>query len=939
MASYIPPVSPIGRLASRPHVQILQREKEKSAMSSRLRRRGLLLWTLATTILFTAAIAHAQGTGTVSGKVTEGGGRSPIPYADVRILGTHLGGTTGEDGTFVIRMVPVGTQTVQARLMGRDAVSRTVSVNAGQTAAVNIDLGGEQKTVKTMEEITVTAVKLIDTKTSSTKQAVSSESLKDLPVENLTEAVGLKAGVVATGGELHFRGGRSGEVKMQFDGVEVTDPLFGRGASVANLAVASADVLSGGFDAEFGNALSGIVNVQTREGGSRFGGEVQWHTDRYGESVKTFNNYDRFTFGFGGPTPIKGLTYYGTYEGTWSDTYLKSNRSETRHDFFDWIKLGNRQSNSVNANVKVAYTKVPWKLTVESINNRGQNSPYLHQWNRSGYVSVTYDTTFQNGQPLYTPKYGKWSFAKEDSTYQFYNAADHTPTTDSQFRQLKAVWTHSLTKTEVYTMRFARNLFLEHTAVQNKEPWEYQIRSPYYWSGNLDDNPYYVTHGDYPVWTDRRTIVYSGKGDFTTTRFKGHTLKTGFEGAYNEFHNLSMQFPNQESRGLPGLQRSDFVNYNPEGAAYVQDRWEYEGLVLNAGMRFDMFSPGQQISQSDLRDPQTGEPGNRVKTQMSPRLGIAYPVSDRDVLSFYYGWTFQTPQRNYVFENRGSQSNVAVRGNPNLQPETNIAYQAGMQHLFSKDLSGQFSVFFKDIFGLIAVRQVRDELTNLLVPVYVNQDYASSRGFEASLTKRFSHKFSGEVNYTYSIASGVASDPNQGLQFANGNLLYLPISERPLDWDQRHTLSASLVIRDPSKWGVNLLWTYGSGLPYTPTFRDDRKPDPRLENSRRLPSESTLSIVGDLFFNIWGQKVTLFVDARNVLDSQNIFALSWSSFPDPYVDTIGNDYLIYYTETGRPGGAYLKDTNGDGREDWVPVNDPRVWAEGRNVRVGLGVSF
>jgi hypothetical protein len=95
--------------------------------------------------------------------------------------------------------------------------------------------------------------------------------------------------------------------------------------------------------------------------------------------------------------------------------------------------------------------------------------------------------------------------------------------------------------------------------------------------------------------------------------------------------------------------------------------------------------------------------------------------------------------------------------------------------------------------------------------VYVNEDYASSRGFEASLVKRFSHKFSGEINYTYSIATGVASDPNQGLQFANGNLLYLPISEQPLDWDQRHTLSASMVIRDPSKWGVNVLWTYGSG--------------------------------------------------------------------------------------------------------------------------------
>ena len=69
-----------------------------------------------------------------------------------------------------------------------------------------------------------------------------------------------------------------------------------------------------------------------------------------------------------------------------------------------------------------------------------------------------------------------------------------------------------------------------------------------------------------------------------------------------------------------------------------------------------------------------------------------------------------------MFENRGSQSTVAVRGNPDLAPETNISYQAAVQHLFSKDVSGQFAVFFKDIFGLIAVRQEVDPLTGLLVP-------------------------------------------------------------------------------------------------------------------------------------------------------------------------------------------------------------------------------
>jgi outer membrane receptor protein involved in Fe transport len=354
--------------------------------------------------------------------------------------------------------------------------------------------------------------------------------------------------------------------------------------------------------------------------------------------------------------------------------------------------------------------------------------------------------------------------------------------------------------------------------------------------------------------------------------------------------------------------------------------------VLNAGLRFDVFSPGLQVANKDLRS------GKRYKQQFSPRLGIAYPVSDKDVLSFHYGWTFQTPARQYIFENRGMQASVGVRGNPDLEPETNISYQAGVQHLFSRDISGQFSVFFKDIYGLITVRQERDDFGNL-VNVYYNGDYASSRGFETSLIKSFSHKFSAEVNYTFQLATGVASDPNTALQFFNGGQLYLPISEQPLDWDQRHTLSVQAVVRDPGKWGFRMLWQYGSGFPFTPSFRNDRRPDPALNNSRRLPSVARLTIDGDKYYKVWGQNVTLWFDARNVLNSKNISQPGGLTGGNPYINGAGDDYLIYFTETGRSGGAYLQDVNGDYLLDWVPVRDPRVYEEGRAVRLGVSVTF
>ena len=136
-----------------------------------------------------------------------------------------------------------------------------------------------------------------------------------------------------------------------------------------------------------------------------------------------------------------------------------------------------------------------------------------------------------------------------------------------------------------------------------------------------------------------------------------------------------------------------------------------------------------------------------------------------------------------------------------------------------------------------------------------------------------------------------------------------------------------------------MLWVYGSGFPFTPTYANDRKPDPKLTNSRRLPTNTDLTIDGDKFYKVWGQNLTLFFDARNVLNTINIVSLSPGGFPNPNINFAGDDYTIYYTQTGRAGGAYQQDVNGDNIPDWVPVHDPRVFGEGRNVRVGVNITF
>jgi hypothetical protein len=561
------------------------------------------------------------------------------------------------------------------------------------------------------------------------------------------------------------------------------------------------------------------------------------------------------------------------------------------------------------------------------VQNFSLEDRYLHEWSRDGYVKIVNDTATSGD---ITQQYGGWSWYRVDSTYVPYNPAEHTPNYLNRFHQLKTVWTHTVNKDLFYTLKMSQHSYESEASVQGKEPWEYAIRYPEYWYNQVegDVEPFYVTHGDYPFYYTRNTDVWTFKGDATWKK-RGHTLQSGFEGTYNDMQLLNISYPERiNSQGTYGTLRSDYHYYNPEGAVYVQDRWDHEGMVLNVGLRYDAFSVGDQIDASEVTD--------RVKDQVSPRVGIAYPISDRDVLSFHYGRYYQIPDRRYIFEDRGSTSPVNVRGNPDLSNETTISYQAAVQHMFTSTIFGQFSVYYKDIIGLLSAQErvVADSPAPILV--YVNQDYASARGFELSLRKRFSHNFGGELSYTFGIASGVASDPDAQTRRA---FLYLPVSEQPLDWDQRHTVNASLYMSVPDQWSVSFVWRYGTGFPYTPVQRNEREQDPAVVNSERLPSTTTLDVQAEKHYTIWGQHLTVFLQGMNLLDAKNISELNPTNWPiAPYATS--DDYTIYYTETGRAGGAYnAGDVNGDGIDDYYPVNDPRVWQEGALVRMGIGFRF
>jgi outer membrane receptor protein involved in Fe transport len=357
-------------------------------------------------------------------------------------------------------------------------------------------------------------------------------------------------------------------------------------------------------------------------------------------------------------------------------------------------------------------------------------------------------------------------------------------------------------------------------------------------------------------------------------------------------------------------------------------------MVVNGGVRYDFFSPGSGVG-VEINSDQIQRDVDRWKTQWSPRLGLAFPITDRDVFHFHYGRFIQFPEKNLIFATQDVNAGLGTLGNPNLDPETSISYQAGIKHQFSTDLSGQFALFNKDYYGLVSSIEITDDSTGTQNLRYVNKAYASSRGIELQLNKAFSRNFSFDFAYTYSFADGVASEADFGRQ-ATG-LAYLPTGELPLDWDQRHTFNATVGVARAGDWSATTVYQYSSGLPWTPFYRFERRQDPLLENSRRFPPQHIINFRGEKYFKVYGQDLRLFFDGRNLLDEQVVQDLNPLVFPA--LQNATDAYLAYATERSQFGGAYLRDSDGDGEDEFWAVNDPRVYGQRRLFRIGLGFEF
>ena len=388
------------------------------------------------------------------------------------------------------------------------------------------------------------------------------------------------------------------------------------------------------------------------------------------------------------------------------------------------------------------------------------------------------------------------------------------------------------------------------------------------------------------------TTTYTGKIDLTWQIDQINQLKTGIDFKYHNIDYHDFQIVIDATSGFKpaippsGTFNNNTYNSNPmQFAAYAQDKIELDYLIVNLGLRVDYFDPDgkylkdpNRINELDALHPPYPDSlmtDASTKVQISPRLGLSYPITDKGAIHISYGHFFQIPPFENLYLNPNFRipltgdfpANIGKTiGNADLEPQQTIMYEIGLQQQLTSDVGITLTGYYKDIRNLLGTEiHIKNEFKKF--SKLINIDYGSVKGITLSFEKRFSGGVGATIDYTFQVAQGNASDPNADYEKAQASP---PIEANkqlvPLNWDQTHSLNFTVTGGIPGNFIASCIGRLGSGLPYTPAIQNQRT---GLENSDRKPAQFNIDLYITKYFDLFGTQASAFLKVYNLFDTAN----------------------------------------------------------------------
>lgn len=754
-------------------------------MMSKIFRRciPIILLTLAASFIIQAGV-----TGRIVGKVVDKETGQPLIGVNVLVIGTALGAATDRNGEFSILRVPPGEYELRISMIGYTEVLVTdIRVYGDLTFRVQtIEL--EEQILDLGEEVVITAERpIIQRDLTTSTQYLGVQELQRLPVTDAREAMMIQAGVffdpipVAGGlggggrGEPRYavRGGEQGQVRWYVNGIRTAAIIEGRadrGGSYMHIhphAIQEMQLLSGGFTAEYGEAQSGIVNIVTREGGDRLSGAAEYIYGLPGQ--RHFGNYlyDRETQ----KEFIDNRLDHGSLDPEWWTPYRQNQIYDYRNipDHIAYVSLGGslfdrgdqKGTFFAAAQLKREAYSLPRPRDTRDLNDVLANISIQLQPNMrlriTGLYSHEAHTTLQENA----------DFTNQAKYYRGWGSVFDTYTYMGGIN-----FTHALSPTLYYELRLSKYFFdsqegpSEFTELgqsENPDIWGFQRYN------GFPNEPFDAWA---PVLKNHlQTGDLALTGNINWQMNSWNFIKAGFELRYFTMRQIeSYRYPSYSLHPDDWLNRGLHETFHPiQLSAYLQDKMEFESMIINIGVRYDYFNPNRDwfVSRDIFNlaldpefDPSLDPDGDqmdangRVKYSfqnvldkpreparsyhmVSPRFGVSFPISDKSVLHFNYGHFYQMPALDRMFEfgyfrpeyivkaqiaereaaaNEGREPRriPSVEGDPErvvsltidpLRPEKTIMFEAGIRHNFDDFAVLGVTGYYKDMFDQTQPRE------------------------------------------------------------------------------------------------------------------------------------------------------------------------------------------------------------------------------------------
>jgi len=877
-------------------------------------------------ILFTINL-QGQTTGKIAGTVLDADTQEPIIGANVLLQGTTMGAATDMNGDLDIINVQPGNYTLFIQMMGYTNYQvNNLRISVNRTTNIKADL----KTTTLMGESVIVEAKKITLKKDQTSSVrnISSDQIEKLPVENIDQIVNLQAGVVNG----HFRGGRSNEVSFMIDGIQVVEGFGGENNSVdiETEVVGELEVINGTFNAEYGRAMSGVVNAVTKDGGDQFHGSVSANLANYftgnddifiGLDPAEINRRNDNKIQLSGPIWKGKLNFLVNARLQDNKEHLNGIYRFNVNDYSDFSADDPSQWHSEHSGdssyVPLSYSKsnsLTGKLTAKVIPSVKLSLLYT----RNDNEWRDYDHSFK-----YNPKgLGKNYQLAEMVTFQI---------------------NHMISKSMFYnfSQSYINNYYGQYV-YEDPEDTGY-IHNSYFNS----NGPGFYTGGQQKDHTVRTIEDHNTKFDINWQMNKHHHFKSGilytYHNLHQQWHSIQNAFKTREenenlSYEDPETGKRIYPNYEAVLSAYLQDKMEFDQMVINLGIRYDYFNPNttypsvrrnpaNQLAFPDSIEKMSEYLETEPQIQISPRLGLSYQLGSTAVLHFSYGHFFQMPAMYALYQNHSllvqPTDYATTTGNSQLKAQSTVQYEVGLWQEIMPDMGLEVVVFYRDIYDLLSMKMV-STYNQIIYGLYTNKDYGNVKGLEVKFDYAVGSFFA-NLNYTLQYTRGNADNPTQTFDRAGESKDPIP-TLIPMSWDQRHTMNLTLGY-NTERFGVTATGSYNSGTIFTWTPFDLN----RLANINLYPNNSYKDATYTIDLNGY----------VNLLKNDN-----WS---------LGLDFSVYNlfdrlnenwvdSVTGKAYTAIIQDSdlsthNSDFNEYVDRIHNPSMYSDPRLIKVGLGIRF